>query len=326
MVSEVGGTTTDPVRKNFEIPGFAPVVWIDTAGIDDDSPLGGMRLKKTMETLEEVDLAMIVFREWEEAEKSFAAELSGRGIPMVCVRNEEGFQPREQIIKDIKASIPASALRKPSMFGERVCRGDTVLLVCPVDSGAPAGRLILPQVQAIRELLDGRAVVVVVQPSELEDVFKSGLNPSLVVTDSQVFAQVREVIPPEIELTSFSILLAAAKGDAEEYRKGLDKVDRLQEGDRVLIVENCLHHPGCEDIGRVKIPGWLEKYTEKRLRFEFVSGTSPLPEDLKDFALMVQCGGCMASSNRIRSRIKRAVGAGVPTTNYGMLIRKVTEK
>lgn len=324
LVSPEKGTTTDPVRKSYELFGAGPVVWIDTAGFDDNSPLAELRLKRTEQTLSEIDLAVIVYREWAEPEQLFAERLEGMTIPYITVPNgKEGFPVRDSVIENIKSALPGSSYRQPDIFANKIGRGDTVLLVCPIDSEAPAGRLILPQVQAVRGLLDNRAVAVVVQPSEVRVVFNTGLKPKLVVTDSQVFPEVAAMLPEGVELTSFSILLAAAKGDPELYEKGLEKIDRLNDGDKVLILENCLHQVSCEDIGRAKIPAWLQEKTGKKITFTFISGLSPLPADLPSYALAVQCGGCMVTRSQLRNRIRQVAAAGVPVTNYGMLIRKI---
>ena len=364
IVSSEAGTTTDVVRKSYEILDFAPVIWLDTAGVDDFSELGRKRVERTWQTLLQVDLALLVFRNWGEPEQELVHRFERLALPFLLVFNgpEESilgetipwkrwpwlavdlFRPgvgvRDRLLTEVKRALPERAYRIPSMFEGRVSADDRVVLVCPVDSEAPAGRLILPQVQAIRELLDRHAVPVVVQPEELQGLFvadggeadetlpvlfpEGAFRPKLVVTDSQVFARVRAVVPQEVEVTSFSILLAAAKGDFESYKKGLAKVDTLKEGDRILIAENCTHQVSCEDIGRVKIPRWLETYTGCRLNFTFVSGLEPFPADLADYALVVQCGGCMVTRSQILGRIRMAVAAGVPITNYGMLIRKVT--
>lgn len=323
IVSPQSGTTTDPVRKSYEITGFAPVVWIDTAGLDDDSQLGVMRLARTMETVSQIDLALIVYRNWGKVEEEFARKLLDAGVPYLEIDNSAGFALRGEILENIKRAVPEAARRIPGMFDGKIIVGDVVLLVCPIDSAAPAGRLILPQVQALRELLDGRAVAVTVQPSQVGEVFAMGLRPKLVVTDSQVFQEVGALVPEGTALTSFSILLAAAKGDMAVYEKGLSRVDALADGDRVLIVENCLHHANCEDIGRVKIPAWLKKHTGRELDLTFISGLSPLPIDLSAYALMVQCGGCMVTRSQLQNRIRQAVAAGVDVTNYGMLIKKI---
>ena len=370
IVSPEAGTTTDVVRKSYEILGFAPVIWLDTAGVDDRSELGRKRVTRTWESLLQVDLALLVFRQWGDPEKELVRRFEQLALPYILVYNgrkgelscgEDGpgkipgkpdrmvleadllrpeAEVRDRLLEAVRRQLPERACRVPSMFEGRVEAGDRVILVCPIDSEAPAGRLILPQVQAIRELLDRHAVPVVVQPDELAGLFAADNRPSdksvpplfsavscrpkLVVTDSQVFARVRAVVPQEVEVTSFSILLAAAKGDFDTYKKGLERVDTLREGDRVLIAENCTHQVSCEDIGRKKIPRWLENYSGCRLHFTFVSGLEPFPEDLADYALVVQCGGCMVTRSQVQGRIRTAVAAGVAITNYGMLIRKVT--
>ena len=371
IVSSEAGTTTDVVRKSYEILGFAPVLWLDTAGVDDLSELGRKRVARTWESLLQVDLALLVFRRWGEPEEKLVRRFERLSLPYLLIHNgREGdcpcetrrpgnrsgkpdrrsvmeidlLQPetgdRDRLLEAVKRLLPERAYRVPSMFEGRAEAGDRVVLVCPIDSEAPAGRLILPQVQAIRELLDRHAVPVVVQPDELAGLFATdngrteevltplfpavSCRPKLVVTDSQVFARVRAAVPQEVEVTSFSILLAAAKGDFDTYKKGLERIDTLREGDRVLIAENCTHQVSCEDIGRVKIPRWLETYAGCRLHFTFVSGLEPFPEDLADYALVVQCGGCMVTRSQVQGRIRTAVAAGVAITNYGMLIRKVT--
>lgn len=347
IVSPECGTTTDVVRKSYEIEGFAPAVFIDTAGIDDTSSLAAARLERTFETIYQIDLALIVYTRWGEPETALAGRLAEAAVPFVVVNNifddadyelPPGIDPervvavdassdcpnqRDQLLEAIKRTIPESSLRTPSMFEGVAGSGDTVLLICPIDRGAPAGRLILPQVQAVRELLDRGAVAVVVQPSEIGRALDAGIRPKVAVTDSQVFAEVRAALPQEIPLTSFSILLAAAKGDMEMYRRGLDAVDALRDGDRVLIAESCSHQVSCEDIGRVKIPTWLKEHTGKELQFTTITGLSPLPPNLEGYALMVQCGGCMVTRSQLRNRIRLAAAAGVPVTNYGMLIRKL---
>lgn len=346
IVSPQSGTTTDVVRKSYEILGFAPVIFIDTAGIDDDSPLGRQRVARTMAAIGEVDLALLVFREWGAPEQGLAAAFDKAGVPYILIRNvhehgERSGSPvaghkvieadaahgdavqRGKILDEIKRRLPETSYTAPSMFGGMVSAGDAVLLVCPIDSEAPAGRMILPQVQAIRELLDKHAVCVVVQPDGIASVLKRGIRPALVVTDSQVFPEVRAQVPAGIEVTSFSILLAAAKGDIGLYLKGLEAVDRLKNGDRILIAESCTHQVSCEDIGRVKIPRWLEEYTGMKFQFTVVSGLAPLPGDIASYALMIQCGACMVTRTQLHRRLRQAAEAGVPVTNYGMLIKKI---
>lgn len=348
IVSPHSGTTTDVVRKSYEIRDFAPVVFIDTAGLDDLSELGVQRVARSIETLSQTDLALLVYREWSECEEQFKELLDREKIPYIIIRNTFGDEvqstlnetphlcdqiafdvlhgndaERDMLLNRIKTALPEQSYTATKMFGRRVKSGDTVLLVCPIDSEAPSGRLILPQVQATRELLDLHAVAITVQPSQVEQVLEQGIVPSLVVTDSQVYAEVRKMLPAHIELTSFSILLAATKGDPELYAEGLRRIATLSAGDRVLISESCSHQVSCEDIGRVKIPRWLEAYCGCELRFTFVSGADPLPADLSDYALMVQCGGCMVTRRALQSRIRHAAALGVSVTNYGMLIKKL---
>lgn len=345
IVSPERGTTTDVVRKSYEISDFAPVIFIDTAGVDDDSVLGGERLAKTLETIFQIDLAVLVFTEWGVCEDELVSRFEDASVPYIAVRNifdhvgQEkisdgilsvdlmigGDDVHDRLLDAIKKSLPEKSYKIPSMFAGRVRKGDIVLLVCPVDTGAPAGRLILPQVQALRELLDMHAVGMIVQPDELHDVLRQGFKPGLVVADSQVYGEVRKAVPDSVDVTSFSILLAAAKGDYELYTKGLDAVNGLRDGDKVLIAESCSHQVSCDDIGRVKIPMWLERYTGRKLEFTVVSGLSPLPEDLASYALMVQCGGCMVTRSQLLNRIRKASASGVPVTNYGMLIKKIKE-
>lgn len=343
IVSPESGTTTDVVRKSYEILGFAPVIFIDTAGIDDCSELGQKRIARTVEAMHQIDLALLVYREWGKPEGRLLKQLCDAGVPVVVVHNgiadgeaeingdrvitvnalSDDQRQRDALLDEIKRRLPERSYTAPSMFGSRVKAGDMVLLVCPIDGEAPAGRMILPQVQAIRELLDRHAAAVVVQSEEIAGVFEAGLRPALVVTDSQIFPEVRAAVPQEFELTSFSVLLAAAKGDYDLYLAGLDAVDKLKDGDRILIAESCTHQVSCEDIGRVKIPRWLEEYTGRKLCFDTVSGLAPLPADLWGYALMVQCGACMATRSQLHNRLRQAVEAGVPVTNYGMLIRKI---
>lgn len=345
LVCEAPGTTTDPVKVSYEIHDFAPVIFIDTAGIDDKSAAGELRIKKTFETFSTIDLAIIVFEQWGTAEKNIAARLEKNDTPYILFYNRRGGQPlyeffdrpvieadlsaadhttRELVLEMIKRTLPEKSYVMPSLLGGRIGCGDIVLLVCPIDSGAPSGRLILPQVQTIRDLLDSRAITVIVQPEQIAGVFERGIIPSLVVTDSQVFAQVSAAVPAGIEITSFSILLAQVKGDYEAYSKGLQAIDNLKTGDKVLILENCMHQTSCDDIGRVKIPVLIERYCGAKPRFEFVPGLSSLPEDLSSYSLAIQCGGCMVTRIQLQNRIRAVIAAGVPITNYGMAIRKLS--
>lgn len=373
IVAPQRGTTTDVVRKSHEILNFAPVMFIDTAGVDDSSDVGRQRVERTLETIYQVDLALLIFREWGEPEQMLLRRFKKSSLPYLLIYNRVGEaslassspehdgalgratllgdgtyrvvlsedcsdivvevdakrgdkKQHDRLMEAIKRALPKGAYSQISMFGDRVGEGDLVILVCPIDEAAPKGRLILPQVQALRELLDRHALGLVVQVEELEGVLEHNLRPKLIVTDSQVFQQVGKIVPPEIELTSFSILLAAAKGDYHQYRDGLKAVDTLKDGDKILIAENCSHQISCEDIGRVKIPRWLEEYSGAKLKTDIVTGLNPLPDDLESYALMVQCGGCMVTRSQLQNRIRRAVEARVPITNYGMLIKKLTLK
>ncbi|MCD8185985.1 MAG: [FeFe] hydrogenase H-cluster maturation GTPase HydF [Rikenellaceae bacterium] len=343
LVSEQPGTTTDPVRKSYEILDFAPVVFIDTPGLDDRSALGEKRMRKSLETLAQIDLALLVFRQWGQPESDLVTLLQKEDIPYLLIYNAGAEQnsgaplfpslqinalhgdekDREELLKAIRSALPEQSYRIPSLFEGKAGRGDFVLLVCPIDSEAPSGRIILPQVQAIRSLLDQHAVAVVVQPAQIESVFSIGIHPRLVVTDSQAFAQVKAAVPDGIEIISFSILLAQLKGDYQTYTQGLRQIDHLQEGSRILILENCLHQSSCEDIGRVKIPRLLQDYTGFSLQFTVISGLAALPENLADFQLAVQCGGCMVTRSQLQNRIRALRKAGVPVTNYGMLLHKL---
>lgn len=352
IVSSEAGTTTDPVRKGFEILGFAAVTFVDTAGIDDSSTLGAKRMAKTMALVQEVDLALLVTDSpcLMESERALIEQFALAAVPYVLIYNNfrglgefelSKIQAQwqihskavstslsgstEVILESIKSAIPESSLLVPSFFGGRVRSGDVVVMVCPIDSEAPSGRLILPQVQAIRSALDEGVVAIVVQPSELDSALKLVPAPRLIVTDSQLFGTIH---PPQgVELTSFSILLSELKGDPEVYARGLTTIDNLKSGDRILIIENCSHQTSCDDIGRVKIPRWLRSYSgHDDLQFEILAPRDPMPEDLSLYRLAIQCGGCMVSRRSVQNRIRGAVEAALPITNYGMLIKYVTRK
>lgn len=344
IVSQHRGTTTDPVKRSLEILDFAPVVIIDTAGIDDDSPLGRQRTEKTLESLYTIDLAIIVYRDsWSDYETDLLEKIKKQGILTLLIHNktddslstaqndtelnlnliESSDSNRDTILHAIKHTLPEYSYITPSLFGERVSQGELVLLVCPIDSEAPSGRMILPQVQAIRDLLDHNAVAIVVQPQQIEQVLKLNLPVKMVVTDSQIIDAVRVLVPQSTPLTTFSILLAELKGDVALYTEGLKAVDQLKEGDRILILESCSHQTSCEDIGRVKIPRWIQHYCQKSFEFDFISKLSALPCDLSRYSLVIQCGGCMVTRSQLQGRIKRVAAAHVPITNYGMLIKKI---
>jgi len=352
IVSDVAGTTTDPVKKTMEISGIGPVVLIDTAGIDDVNELGKKRIEKTQNALKQIDLAIIVITDFlfDETEDNMVKQLHELDTPFIIVNNKSdivdvkdivrahndaplqnepvifisaktGFGIPE-LIEAMKQKMPVSAYHTHSLLEGIVKENDTVLLITPIDSAAPEGRLILPQVQTIRAILDADAMAVVVKENKI-GVENFRPVPNLVITDSQVFKTVAPLVPENIPLTSFSILLARYKGDYDNYLKGTPQIENLKDGDTVLIMESCTHLTSCEDIGRVKLPKWLTEYTGKNLHFDFVSGLTPV-ENIEKYALVVQCGGCMITKKQILNRLKPAVNAGIPITNYGMLIAYVT--
>ena len=351
IVSDISGTTTDPVKKSMEIFGIGPVVLVDTAGWDDVTVLAAQRLQKTRKVLSEVDLALLVFsgNRWGEEECQLADELSNKEIPFVIAHNKSDVEPlssalRQQLearygvavcacsahtgdgipelVKAMVSAMPESAYCSASMVEGIVRPGEIVALVMPQDKEAPEGRLILPQVQMIRDLLDNHAIAVPMQLEELP-VFLSKQRPDLVITDSQVFAEVNSVVPADIPLTSFSILLSRAKGNFDSCLAGTPHIDRLRDGDRILMLESCTHISTCEDIGRVKIPRLLQKYTGKRLLFDHVSSLDPLP-DLAGYAMAIQCGACMVTRRQIANRLKKITDYPLPLSNYGMCIAFVT--
>jgi [FeFe] hydrogenase H-cluster maturation GTPase HydF len=355
IVSDVAGTTTDPVKKSMEISAIGPVVLIDTAGLDDTGELGKKRIEKTENVLKQIDLAILVLTcyHFDELEKQFIDKLRALETPFIIVNNKSDITENENIfieneavislsaktgkgldrfIEILKQKIPVSAYHTHSLLEGIVKENDTVLLITPIDSEAPEGRLILPQVQTIRAILDQNAVAVVLKEDKVGDFFtlKGTMDmtgaqryPNVVITDSQVFKTVEPLIPLHIPLTSFSILLARFKGDYENYLKGTPQIENLKDGDRVLIMESCTHLSSCEDIGRMKIPKWLNAYTGKTLHFDFVSGLTPV-NNMEKYALVIQCGGCMITKKQILNRLKPAVDAGIPITNYGMLIAYLT--
>jgi [FeFe] hydrogenase H-cluster maturation GTPase HydF len=352
IVSDVAGTTTDPVKKSIEIHGLGPVIMVDTAGIDDTGELGRKRIDKTQAALKTIDLAILVVANntWNEHEENLIAKFREHDIPFFVVHNKSDLAQASPVfigkirtdyetsVVDFSASIadkrqvdmlvelmrrlmPETALLKKTIIGDLISYGDVVLLITPIDIEAPEGRLILPQVQVIRDVLDHDGVAVVVKEREV-DAFIKRMNPKpvLVVTDSQVFLKADASIPKDIPLTSFSILLARQKGDFEHYLKGTPKLAELKDGDRVLILESCTHHVSCDDIGRMKIPRWLSNYTGKKLEYDVVAGLSSLPRDIKEYAIAIQCGGCVITRKQLINRLKPAVDAGIPVTNYGMAI------
>ncbi|MBR4788442.1 MAG: 50S ribosome-binding GTPase [Bacteroidales bacterium] len=316
LVSDIPGTTTDPVRKAVELPGLGACVLIDTAGLDDASELGPERERRTRAILDEADIVVMVCPAG-TAECKSAALLEKADIPIVQYHRGE---PVPELLQKIAAALPKEEER--FLTGKLVMAGDCVLLVMPQDSEAPKGRLILPQVQVIRELLDRGCNPICCTPDSLQSALRHA-TPDLVITDSQVFAAVNAAIPPEMPLTSFSILLAAGKGDVSTYLEGATAIGRLAPGSRVLIAEACTHVPNTEDIGRVKIPALLRKKVGGDLQVDIAAGND-FPEDLSPYSLVIQCGGCVATERMIRSRIRKSVQAGVPITNYGIALAALT--
>jgi len=348
IVSDIAGTTTDPVEKPMELQPLGPVLFIDTAGIDDVGALGGLRIEKTRQVFDRTDLAVLVAEPdfWSEYENLLAEEISRRGVPIIIAINKSdtiqdtekrtsvpeqyrkatvavsamtGFG-LESLRQAMLSRVPAECLQPPAILGDLVGAGEMAILVVPIDKEAPKGRLILPQVQAIRDLLDSDAFCMVVKERELRTAFaRLTALPKLVVTDSQAFLKVTADVPREIPLTSFSILFARYKGDLAKQVEGAMAVDRLKTGDRVLIAEACTHHPIGEDIGRVKIPRWLTQYVGGKLEFVHYQGHD-FPEDLPSYKLVIHCGACTMNRREMINRIRRCNDAGVPITNYGLAI------
>ena len=348
IVSDVPGTTTDPVKRSYEIPGFASVVFIDTAGIDDTGELGRQRIAKTTEILPQSDFILLLITEnrFEAMEENLVRQIQNLHIPFLILHNKSDILSLHPDVKntlesryktqviDFCCRRPENiselfeAIRKlkqistsPSLLGKIIRPRDILLLVTPIDSEVPVGRLILPQVQMIRDILDNHSVSIVLQPEEISSfLLTTGIRPRLVITDSQVFKKVAEQIPANIPLTSFSIVLAHRKGYFQEYIKGTRTIDRLQDGDTILLLESCSQHTTCEDIGRVKIPALLKKYTGKQLNFEFIPALDPLEKSPSAYALVIQCGGCMVTSQQLQTRLRPFIESGIPVSNYGMTL------
>ena len=344
LVSEVKGTTTDPVQKAMELLPLGPVVIIDTPGIDDEGKLGEMRVMRAKQVLSKTDIAILTVdaaRGMQDADRELCDLFSSRKIPYIVVFNKSDLlaeipaAAENEIyvsaehgtnIYELKEKIGALAGKlenKKSLIGDLIEPNDIVVLVTPIDESAPKGRMILPQQQMIRDVLDHGAINVVVKETELEKALSSlSQKPKMVITDSQAFGKVSKTVPEDILLTSFSILFARYKGELREVVRGAAYLNRLKDGDTVLISEGCTHHRQCNDIGTVKLPGWISGYTGKNLNFEFTSG-GEFPDDLSKYALIVHCGACMLNEREMKSRIERAVDAKIPITNYGTAIAQV---
>ncbi len=348
IVSPTAGTTTDPVEKPMELLPLGPVLFIDTAGIDDVGALGAQRVEKTRRVFERTDMALVVVQagEWGEFEEGLLAEFTERKVPTIVVFNKTDVgaasaelvarlaerklpcvrtvASRGEGVLELRAALirvaPEDIINTPTIVGDLVPPGELVVLVVPIDKEAPKGRLILPQVQTIRDLLDNDAYCMVVKERELREALaRLKKPPALVVTDSQAFLKVAADTPPEVPMTSFSILFARFKGDLPELVRGALAIDRLKPGDRVLVAEACAHHPIGEDIGRVKIPRWLTQYVGGSLEFVTTQGHD-FPADLASYQLMVHCGACVQNRREMLARMLRARQAGVPVTNYGLTI------
>ena len=344
LVSDVKGTTTDPVRKTMELLPIGPVVIIDTPGIDDEGELGQMRVKRALKVLNQADIAILVVDAvsgLQPDDQMLIDLFRKKEIRYIIAYNKADLLPSvpntdgNTIYVSAKTKANINELRNliGTLFSEAentrqivadlVSENDLVVLVVPIDSSAPKGRLILPPQQVIRELLECGAIAVVSREKELAKTLESlGKKPRMVITDSQAFGVVSKIVPDDIPLTSFSILFARYKGDLKTEVQGAAMLDRLEDGDTVLISEGCTHHRQCQDIGTVKLPTWIQNYTKKSLQFEYSSGTE-FPDDLSKYAMVVHCGACMLSEREMKSRIRHALDEGKPITNYGVAIAHI---
>lgn len=349
IVSPTAGTTTDPVEKPMEMLPIGPVVFIDTAGIDDTGALGEQRIARTRKALDRTDVAILVTDPagWSDTEQSILAASQARDVPLIVIYNKADLAPlpeqtaarlqqhghtalslsarqpddcRNQIREALIACLPEFFLQQPAIAGDLIRPGEIAILVVPIDLEAPRGRLILPQVQTIRDLLDHDACALVVKERELRAVQQQlAREPALVITDSQAFLKVAADTPDSVRMTSFSILFARLKGDLPTFVQGAQAIDALQAGDKVLVAEACSHHQIGDDIGRTKIPRWLNQYIGGKLVFEHVQGQD-FPEDLSPYRLVIHCGSCTFNRRHLLTRIARCQAAGVPITNYGITI------
>lgn len=341
VVSDVRGTTTDPVYKSMELLPLGPVVIIDTPGIDDEGPLGELRIRKTKQVLNKTNVAVLIVDATcgkTEADDDLIGLFKEKGINYIVAYNKSDLLSRSPVLqgnellisatektniaalKEKIASLAVTEEPKLKIVGDLINPSDFVVLVTPIDKAAPKGRLILPQQQTIRDILEADATAVVVKEFELRETLENlGKKPKLVITDSQVFAKVSADVPDDILLTSFSILFARYKGLLEAAVKGVAVLEKLGDGDTVLISEGCTHHRQCDDIGSVKLPRWIKNYTGRQLNFEFTSGTE-FPDELQKYRLIIHCGGCMLNEREMIYRQKCAQDQNVPITNYGILI------
>ena len=343
IVSDVKGTTTDPVSKAMELLPLGPVVIIDTPGLDDEGELGKMRVRRAMNVLAKCDVAVLVHdasQEFSQAENELLKLFDERKLPCIVAHNKADLLTSRKegtfyvsaitgenvnALKERIASLTKKDVPEKRLVADLLTPGDIVILVVPVDKAAPKGRLILPQQQTIRDILDSKCSCLVCQDTELPAMLKAlTVKPAIVITDSQVFGKVDAIVPKDIPLTSFSILFARYKGDLKILADGAMKLSALKDGDKVLISEGCTHHRQCGDIGTEKIPEWIRKFSGANPEFSFTSGGEfPEADGLKDYALIVHCGGCMLNEQEMKSRLERARIAGVPIVNYGVAIAEM---
>jgi [FeFe] hydrogenase H-cluster maturation GTPase HydF len=349
IVSDHAGTTTDPVKKSIEIFGIGPAIIIDTAGIDDSGELGEKRIQKTYDALKTIDCGILVIsnNEFGFYEMELVKQFREFNIPFVVVHNKCDIKPLDELtftkvseitkspvidfsvvsgehtnklIEALKKTIPETSYQKPSLLAGIVEPDKVVLLVTPIDSEAPDGRMILPQVMAIRDVLDNDCICVVLKETHLKQYFDQKMpEPQLVITDSQAFSFVNSIVPAHVPLTSFSIIFARLRGDFEAYLNGTPTIAKLTDGDKILILESCSHQVSCEDIGRFKLPKWIKEFTGKQLDFDVVAGLSNIP-DLSIYKLIIQCGGCVVTRKQLINRLKPAMDKNLAISNYGMAI------
>ena len=338
IVSPVAGTTTDPVRKSMELLPLGPVVMIDTPGLDDEGEVGSLRVGRALRELNRADIAVLVVDAaagMADEDRALLKRFEQKGLPHLTVFNKCDLRAVScgegelavsahtgegvEALKEALGRLVRDGEGGKKLLGDLLKAGDLVALVAPIDASAPKGRLILPQVRAIRDILDAHAACAVVQPRELPALLAKTGRPRIVITDSQAFGIVKGMVPEDVPLTSFSILFARFKGVLESAVRGAEAVFALRDGDKVLICEGCTHHRQCEDIGTVKLPGWIQRFTGAEPQFAFTSG-GDFPEDLSPYKLIVHCGGCMLTEREMRYRRGLAADSGVPFTNYGTLI------
>jgi [FeFe] hydrogenase H-cluster maturation GTPase HydF len=349
IVSDKAGTTTDPVKKSIEIFGIGPAIIVDTAGIDDVGELGSKRVEKSLKTIDLIDLGIVVFSgdNFDDFEINLIASLKQRGIPFIVIHNKSDLNSmdsqlssriydeygvevfsmttskpdfKEDLISLLKNNVPENAYLAPNLFEGIIEPKSKILLVTPIDSEAPEGRMILPQMMAVRHSLDKDSTCILVKETELEDAMNWGMKFDLVVTDSQAFEFVSALVPEDVPLTSFSILFARLKGEFDLFLEGTSKLSNLKDGDTVLMLESCTHQVSCDDIGRFKLPKWIKEYTGLDLNFEFVSGFDQIKLRPNDYSIVIQCGGCVVTSRQMKSRMMPFANSGIPVTNYGMAI------